>query len=41
MSPELLLILNGKGIGNFDPEKNDIFSLRITFLRIILLLKEN
>ena len=33
MSPELILINNGIGIGEFDPEKNDIFSLGIKLLR--------
>ena len=45
MSPELILINNGindnKGIGKFDPVKNDIFSLGLTFLRKTLLLNEN
>ena len=37
MSPELVNILNtGTGIGNFNPELADIFSLGITFLRISL-----
>ena len=40
MSPELIEITNGKGIGVFDPELCDIFSLGITFLRISLKLKE-
>ena len=32
MSPEMLLIFNkNKEIGNFDPEKCDIFSLGLTF----------
>ena len=40
-SPEMLLIqINQIRIGEFNPEKSDIFSLGITFLRIILLLKE-
>ena len=38
MSPELILIKNGIGIGEFDAELNDIFSLGITFLRKSLLL---
>ena len=41
MSHELILINNGNDIGKFDPEKNDIFSLGLTFLRKTLLLKEN
>ena len=41
MSPELILINNGNDIGEFDPVKNDIFSLGLTFLRKTLLLKEN
>ena len=42
MSPELKKIYNGlaKDI-DFNPEKSDIFSLGITFLRSILLLEEN
>ena len=36
MSPELLNIHIGKGIGIFNPEKSDIFSLGLTFLRIVL-----
>ena len=27
--------------GKFDPDKSDIFSLGLTFLRLILLLEEN
>ena len=38
MSPELILIGNGIGTGEFNPELNDIFSLGITFLRKSLLL---
>ena len=39
MSPKLLLLLHlGSGYGEFIPEKSDIFSLGISFLRIILLL---
>ena len=33
MSPEMLENLN-KGIGEFNPELSDIFSLGMTFLRI-------
>ena len=40
MSPELVLIYLGKGIGYFIPEKCDIFSIGITLLRLILNLKE-
>ena len=40
MSPELLLIHLGSGFGEFIPEKSDIFSLGITFLRLFLLLYE-
>ena len=36
MSPELLKISSGLGIGEFNPELSDIFSLGISFLRIIL-----
>ena len=40
MSPEFKLIYNNSSyeIENFYPEKCDIFSLGITYLRIILLL---
>ena len=41
MSPELKLIYLGSGLGLFNPEKSDIFSTGITFLRLILLLSEN
>ena len=41
MSPELLLIYSRSGSGEFNPEKSDIFSIGITFLRLILLLLEN
>ena len=40
MSPELMLIMNGSGTGNFDPVLCDIFSLGITWLRFALMLKE-
>ena len=42
MSPEFKLIYNGLIIEleNYNPEKSDIFSLGITYLRIILNLKE-
>ena len=36
MSPELLNIHIGKGYGDFNPVKSDIFSLGLTFLRIAL-----
>ncbi len=41
MSPEMLKIYLGLGFGNFEPEKNDIFSLALTYLRLILNLNEN
>ena len=41
MSPELIEIHIGKDIGNFDPEKSDIFSLGLTFLRVINSKKES
>ena len=42
MSPELKKIYNGEATQiNFNPEKSDIFSLGITFLRSILLLDNN
>ena len=41
MSPELLNIYQKSQFGEFNPEKSDIFSTGITFLRLILLLKEN
>ena len=41
MSPELLLIYSKSGFGEFNPEKSDIFSTAITFLRLVLLLIEN
>ena len=42
MSPELILISIGleEKVGKFDAEKCDIFSLGITFLRLLLNLKE-
>ena len=43
MSLELINIMTGsnnKSIGEFNPEKCDIFSLGITFLRLINNLKE-
>ena len=40
MSPELLLIYNKTGFGEFNPEKSDIFSTGISILRLILFLKE-
>ena len=36
MSPELIDITNGIGIGEFSPELSDIFSLGMSFLRITL-----
>ena len=41
MSPELLLIFSGTGFGEFNPEKSDIFSTGLTFLRLLLSLDEN
>ena len=42
MSPELKLIYNGEANEiNFNPEKSDIFSLGITFIRSVLLLDVN
>ena len=41
MSPELLLIYSHSGIGEFNPEKSDIFSTGLSFLRLSLLLNEN
>ena len=41
MSPELLWIHSHSGVGEFNPEKSDIFSTGLTFLRLPLLLKEN
>jgi len=41
MSPELLLIFKKSGFGEFNPEKSDLFSTGITFLRLSLLLKED
>ena len=40
MSPELLLIHSHSGVGEFNPEKSDIFSTGLTFLRLALLLNE-
>ena len=41
MSPELKWLYNGKLDSiNFNPEKSDIFSLGITYLRVNLLLGE-
>jgi hypothetical protein len=41
MSPEMLKIYLGLGFGNLEPEKNDIFSLALTYLRLTLNLNEN
>ena len=41
MSPELLLIYSKSGFGEFNPEKSDIFSAGLTFLRLWLFLNEN
>ena len=40
MSPELIEIFSKSGFGEFIPEKSDIFSLGLSFLRLILLLSE-
>ena len=40
MSPELILIFSKTGFGEFNPVKSDIFSLGLSFLRLILLLYE-
>ena len=40
MSPELLILYMGSNIGKYNPEKCDIFSLGLTFLRLTLLLPE-
>ena len=36
MSPELINIINGIGKGELNPESCDIYSLGMSFLRIIL-----
>ena len=41
MSPELIMIQNGIGTGEFNPELSDIYSLGLSFLRITLTLKES
>ena len=41
MSPEMLKIYLGLGFGNIEPEKNDIFSLALTYLRLTFNLNEN
>ena len=41
MSPELKLIYSKSGIGLFNPEKSDIFSTGLTFIRLSLLLNED
>ena len=41
MSPELILIFSNSGFGEFNPDKSDIFSTGLTFLRLWLILKEN
>ena len=41
MSPEMLKIYLGLGFGDLEPEKNDIFSLGLTYLRLILNINEN
>ena len=41
MSPELILIYSSAGTGDFNPEKSDIFSAGLTFLRLALDLEES
>ena len=41
MSPEMLLIHTENNIYKFNPEKSDLFSLGITFIKTILLLNRN
>ena len=41
MSPELLSIYSQSGFWEFNPEKSDIFSSGLTFLRLALLLEES
>jgi len=41
MSPELLSIYSKSGSGVFNPEKSDIFSTGLTFLRVAKLLNES
>ena len=41
MSPELLEIYSKSGAGEFNPEKSDIFSAGLTFLRLALDLEES
>jgi len=41
MSPELVIIYSKSGFGEFNPDKSDIFSTGLTFLRLWLLLFEN
>ena len=41
MSPELLQLYSKSGFGEFNPEKSDIFSTGITFIRLAILLYEN
>ena len=36
MAPELIEIINGIRTGEFDSEKCDVYSLGLSFLRIIL-----
>ena len=36
MAPEMIKLTNGIQIGEFNPELSDIFSLGISFLRILL-----
>ena len=41
MSPELIQIYSSNRFGEFEPEKSDVFSLGLTFLRLSLNLEEN
>jgi len=40
MSPEMLQIYNKSGTGDFNPEKCDVFSSGLTYLRLLLHLAE-
>ena len=40
MSPEMLQIYNKSGTGDFNPEKCDVFSTGLTYLRLALELSE-
>ena len=42
MSPEMLKLFLGESMfGEFNPEKCDVFSLGLTFIRLCLLINEN